>query len=162
MRRERSMPIIRRAEERDIGAIAALWKDLFDLHAELDPIFQVAEDGENAYRVWLQGQLDMPDNFFHIAEAEGRVIAFCQSQIKVLPPMLVYRRIGVIADMAVDQAWRGRGVGRRLYQYVETRLHRLGADRIELKTSSFNAQSNHFWQKVCGFNEFVKIHFKAL
>lgn len=160
MKRAELKPLVRLARETDARDITRLWRELFDLHAALDPIFAVAQGGEAYYRDWLLAQFELSDTFIHVVELSGRVIAFCHSQIKVLPPMLEYRRIGVISDMAVDEAWRGRGIGRVLFARVEADLLAAGVDRLELKTSSLNAQSNHFWQKVCGFSEFVRVHYK--
>ncbi|RJO66440.1 MAG: GNAT family N-acetyltransferase [Myxococcales bacterium] len=153
---------IRSAIYGDLERLCELWQQLMELHAELDPIFTPARDGRDHYRRWLRYHLDEPDSQVIIAEAEGRVAGYILAQVQTIPPVMRFRRIGFISDMVVDAAWRNCGVGRAMVRELEHRMRDLGIERLELKSSSRNPQANHFWEKVCGFEEFVKVRCKPL
>jgi len=146
----------------DEEAICRLWQQLFDFHAELDPIFTPSKDGREHYWQWVKYHLNDSDSIVMVSEVDGFVAAYCLAQVKSLPPILQFKRIGIISDMAVDQKIRNRRIGRELYQRVEKELKKRQVSRIELKTSTLNPLSNYFWEKVCGFEEFVKIRYKEI
>lgn len=151
---------IREGRRTDVDDILVLWRQLFEMHAKLDSIFEPAPDGEKYYLKWLNFHFNDRSSEIVVAEISDRIIGYCLAQVKNLPPVLVHRRIGVISDMAIDQEHRDLGIGRALYADMEQRLLKQDISRIELKTATTNQLSNHFWEKVCGFNEFVKVRSK--
>ena len=159
---EKPLPTIREAMPSDMEQILGLWEQLSSLHARLDPIFTTAPDGREHYRRWLRHHMEQPDSILLVAEVEKRVVGYCLAQLQTMPPVMRYQQIGAISDMAVEENSRGLHIGRVMYQEMERRFFERGVRRIELKTSSFNALANHFWEEVCGFGEFVKMRFKNL
>ncbi len=159
---KRLVPYIRDAEEQDLDAICDLWEQLFTLHAQLDDIFTPSRDGRFHYRQWLEYLLQQSDSLLLIAEVQGKIIGYILATIRNLPPAMKSCSIGSIADMVMDERYRDLGLGRQLYEVLEERFRLMGITRLEVKTSSRNPQSNHFWSQVCGFNEFIRVHYKKL
>ncbi len=162
MRKEDIRTVIRGAVPGDVEAVCDLWEQLFLLHARLDPIFTPSKDGRIHYRRWVLQQIAEPDSVVLVAEEDGRVVGYCMAQVQALPPVMRFQRIGLISDMCVDESVRGRRIGREIYARMEARLRDRGIRRVELKTSSFNPGSNHFWEATCGFREFVKVRYKNI
>lgn len=155
-------PRIRRAELEDFEAILDLWEELMRLHAELDPVFTPAPDGRDYYRLWLS-QCHLKDEaILLVAELSGEVVGYALGYLQHMPPSMRALSSGMVSDVCIARDWRDKGIGRRLFAAMENEFRRLGVTRLEVKTSSLNAQSNHFWQKVCGFQEFVRMHSKTL
>ncbi len=152
--------VVRGALHSDVEAVAGLWRQLFSLHAELDPVFTPAEDGHVHYRRWVRYHLDRPDSIVVVSEVAEEVVGYVLAIIQTLPPVLRYQRIGLISDAAVDERHRNLTIGRQLVAEVERRLQDRGVQRIELKSASANSQANHFWQEVCGYMEFAKVRAK--
>ena len=160
MQIEKSDIICREATKEDFDEIAKLWRQLFELHAKLDPIFSPAKDGHRHYLKWVKFHMDDENSVVLISEFESKAVAYCMAQVKQLPPVLEFKVVGMISDMAVHEDLQGRQIGRALYKAMEEKLLKMGVSRIELKTSSFNPHSNYFWETVCGFEEFVKVRAK--
>lgn len=146
----------------DEDAICRLWKQLFDFHAELDPVFTPSKDGMEHYWQWVKYHLDDNDSIVMVSEVDGLVAGYCLAQIKAMPPILQYKKVGIISDMAIDTKIQNQRIGRELYRRMEQEILKKGVKRIELKTSSLNPLANYFWEKICGFEEFVKIRYKEI
>ncbi len=154
------MVVIRKAKDDDIDAITSLWEELMNFHAHLDPIFCPSPSGKEHYALWLERNLHQEDSIVLVAEHKGVIVGFVLAHYRHLPPVILHRDIGFISDMAISEQFRNHGIGRQLYGRAEDMLRSLGATRIELKTSTLNPLSNHFWEDVCGFKEFVKYRYK--
>ncbi len=156
------MVTIRKAMDEDIDSITSLWEELMLFHARLDPIFSPSPSGKEHYGLWLERNLHQDDSIVLVAEDDNEIVGFVLAHYRHLPPVILHRDIGFISDMAMAEGYRNQGIGRKLYNRAEELLRRMGATRIELKTSSRNPLSNHFWEEVCGFKEFVKYRYKDL
>lgn len=153
---------IRPAETADFEAILDLWEELMRLHAELDPIFTIAQDGRVYYRHWLRQCQRENEAMLWVAERAETVVGYALAYVQHMPPSMHGLASGLISDVCVREAFRSQGIGRALFATLEREFRALGITRLEVKTSSFNAQSNHFWQNVCGFHEFVRMQCKEL
>lgn len=151
---------IRNAHPGDVDAICVLWRELFEFHASLDAIFTPAKDGERHYKRWVLGQMLDPDAINLVVEIDDRIIGYCFAQLQSFPPIMKFRRVGSITDMCIHERYRNLSLGRALFFEMEKRIKAKGVTRLELKTLSANKLSNHFWEEVCGFDEFMKIRFK--
>lgn len=152
---------IRRADDMDLPAIVELWQELMDVHAALDPIFRTSTEGRERYARWVAFHLLEPDSLVLLAEAEGHIVGYGLAYAQVSPDGLPTRE-GLISDVCITKDWRNRGIGRRLARALEDGFAALGVERIEVKTSAFNPQSNHFWCEVMGYKEFLRVHHKTL
>ncbi len=103
------------------------------------------------------------DDGFVVIEHEGRVIGYTVIGIKI-PSFLerLERRtralltgqepqepppVGHILNIAVDPAFRGQGLGKRLLEYALQYCRRLGADQVELEVRTDNEIAIALYQK---------------
>jgi N-acetylglutamate synthase-like GNAT family acetyltransferase len=91
-----------------------------------------------------------PGGAIIIAEAQGRVIGTCA---------LLFEHAGVyeVAKMAVDELWRGSGIGRKILLFTIAEARRLGAHTLRLETSSKLPNAIHLYEAV-GFRHVPAHH----
>jgi ribosomal-protein-alanine N-acetyltransferase len=117
------MPIFRKAEQKDITQIAELEKKTFS-------------------DAWsFQGILDshmQSQSFLTVAELEEKIVAYC----------IVYHVLdeGEVARIAVDEAVRRQGIGRRLLDYTSHVSLEKGVKRLMLDVRTSNVSAQNFYQ----------------
>ncbi|MDQ2934926.1 MAG: GNAT family N-acetyltransferase [Chloroflexota bacterium] len=102
------MESIRAATEADLRAIAALRRSV----------------GWNVYRWALLDAMRPPQARMYVIEERGEVVAIGSG--------IAYGRLGVVGNMVVSTAHRGRGLGRCVLQAVIAFLEERGCSQLEL------------------------------
>jgi ribosomal-protein-alanine N-acetyltransferase len=80
-------------------------------------------------------------DLFLVAEHEGRIVGYSVTCVEWEGGELV----GHVHSIAVDPAFRRRGVGRALMEETFRRLRSLGVGEVRLETSASNAAGLRFW-----------------
>ncbi len=143
--------MIRRAENRDIDRVLELLVQVNMVHhlarpdlfhgpatkytaGELERIFA---DDDTPVFVWTDG--------------DGRVLGYCFCMMKqaVNDHILTDIRTLYIDDLCVDEAVRGQGVGRTLYEYVLGYARSIGCYNLTLNVWTCNPSALRFYEK-CG------------
>jgi len=151
---------IRRATPKDREAIAGLWRELMDLHRDLDPKgFALADDALTVWFDILDKRMTDEDCLLLVAEAEKAVVGFMKGSIAEDSPVLAHRRHGYVGETCVAEEWRRRGVGRRLYQRLVEWFRERGMKEIRLHISAFNPVSDSFWRAL-GFSPYL-VHMRC-
>ena len=70
-------------------------------------------------------------------------------------PTLQTRECGYVADLCVHAEFRGRGLGRRLYERLRAWFLSRGIESIEVQVVRANPASQTFWRKM-GFTDFLR------
>ncbi len=122
---------------RAVGRLGAL---LVRLHHDFDAQrFMAATPGtEHGYGSFLGTQLDDPDVTVLVAERGGEVVGYTYAGIEGVDYMSLRGPAGVLYDIVVDPAQRGRGIGRKLLDATLAALERKGAPRVVLSTAERN------------------------
>ena len=67
--------------------------------------------------------------------------------------------VGFIPNLAIDAAFRGLGIGRKLLEYAKEHFRQLGLSVVRIETLAHNDVGNHLYRSV-GFEEVARqIHF---
>jgi GNAT superfamily N-acetyltransferase len=129
---------IRSARATDIEELAGLLGQLFLLEADF--AVDAAKQGAG-----LRLLLDRPGAFVAVAETEtgGAVVGMCT--VQTLISTAEGGPVGLVEDLVVHQAWRGRGVGARLLRAVEEWSARRGLRRLQLLADRENAAALRFY-----------------
>lgn len=142
--------LLRFAESRDIPGMLELLRQVGQVHHEARPdLFRAgAQKYDEPALLRLLSDDRRP---IFIAEEQGAVLgyAFCILQITQDDPVLCDRRVVYIDDLCVDQAQRGKGVAKALYERVCDYAKSLGYDAVTLNVWCGNDRAMAFYQK-CG------------
>jgi ribosomal protein S18 acetylase RimI-like enzyme len=92
-------------------------------------------------RKWasMQPQLVGEPEHCWVAECAGEVVGYVTCEIR---PDL---GLGRIPDLAVDRAWRGRGLGRRLLEHALGTFRDLGLSLAKIETLAHNEVGRHLY-----------------
>ncbi len=145
---------IRPARPPDLPAVIALWRELQDINASFDPRLQLGDGAADWFIGYLGDQLDNPNMAVLVAEHEGAVVGYAFGQI-MRRPTLASGDCGYVADVCVQERWRGRGIGRQLYERLRAWFLAHGLTAIEVQVVRANPASQAFWRKM-GYTEFLR------
>ena len=98
-----------------------------------------------------------------VAECEGRVAAYMCLVIDMAPPFVraELRRHLCVADLVVDAAWRGRGIGRALLAEAETYARQRGLRHVLIGVASGNDGADRLYAAQ-GFRPYSMERLKSL
>ena len=146
----------RRAEERDLDALAALFTELLEHHAALEPAFAVRPEAAPRLRGLLARQLRDRDSAVFVFEEAGRVAGFCTVRLLRSSGVLVEAARAEIADLGVRPERRRRGAGRALAEQALRWAQAQGAERLEVRVAARNPEGQAFWRAL-GYEGFVDV-----
>jgi ribosomal protein S18 acetylase RimI-like enzyme len=137
---------IRPATRADLPLIGKLGALLVRVHHDMDPkrFIPASSETEERYGWYLGTQLTKPDVIILVAEASGALLGYTYAGLEDYDYMSLRGPAGVLYDIVVDPAHRGRGVGRTLLDATLAALASRGAPRVLLST----AQQNEVAQRL--------------
>lgn len=143
-------PAIRPATPADLEAVGRLGALLVRTHHEFDPQRFIAAmpRTEQLYGAFLGRQLGEADVVVLVAEREGEVLGYTYAGVEGNDYMALRGPAGVLYDIVVDPAHRGRGVGRMLLDATLAELQARGAPRVVLSTAERNAAAQRLFARA--------------
>lgn len=144
--------MIRRATQRDLSRLAALFAGLLSHHDLGDGRFERASDSagaEDALRSLLAGRLKAQGSLVLLHEVEdGQLDGLCLSSLRVRPPLFEETRRGEIEQLVVRSEARRRGVGSALVEQACTWMRQAGAAAVDVQVARSNAEGQAFWRAL--------------
>ncbi len=145
------MPIaVRRADARDIPAILDLLVQVNLVHHNGRPdLFRGPATKYSARELRdLLASDDTP--VFVCVDGSGRVLGhgFCAFQQHLGSALMTDVRTLYIDDICVDEAARGQGVGRALYEHILDHARRTGCYNVTLNVWTCNPGAMAFYEKL--------------
>jgi ribosomal protein S18 acetylase RimI-like enzyme len=141
---------IREAGEVDYEALERLFEIVDALHRDgLPHVFRAAQ-GPARSRAYLEELTAGEESAILIAEGDDGLVGFINVQMRESPDarIMVARRYAVVDALAVEEAARRRGVGRRLMCAAEDWARQRGAGTLELTVWEFNAAAIAFYEAM--------------
>jgi GNAT superfamily N-acetyltransferase/gamma-glutamylcyclotransferase (GGCT)/AIG2-like uncharacterized protein YtfP len=99
-------------------------------------------------KVRLARMLSLAHHAIFVAESSGAVVGVAGASVDHGIEQDSYGRL---TALAVDEQWRGRGVGKLLVQQVEQWCRERGADRLTLTSGHHRVESHKFY-KALGYD----------
>ncbi len=146
----------RRAEARDLDALAALFSELVAHHAAVDPAFAVRPDFAARLPGALARELRDPGCAVFVSEADGALAGFCTVRLARAPRELAERARAEIVDLGVRAERRREGIGRALALAAGGWAQAQGAARLEVRVAVRNPEGQAFWRAL-GYEGFVDV-----
>lgn len=142
--------LIRPAAPADFEAIGRLGALLVRMHHDFDPDRFIAETPQTArgYGAFLKTQLGEPNVILRVAEYQGEVAGYTYAGVEGTDYMALRGPAGVLYDIVVDPAQRGRGVGRKLLDATLEALKAAGAPRVVLQTAERNESAQRLFARA--------------
>jgi ribosomal protein S18 acetylase RimI-like enzyme len=146
-RRDEIHPLIRPAAPNDLEAIGRLGALLVETHHNFDPqrFLAATPHTKAGYASFLGSQLDKPNVVVLVAEEGGEVIGYTYAGVEGNDYMSLRGPAGVVYDIIVNPAHRGRGVGRALLEATIERLRERGVPRVVLSTAEQNVKAQRLF-----------------
>ena len=141
---------IRPAARADLPAIGRLGALLVRTHHDFDPRRFIAArpDTERMYGSFIGSQLDDAKIVVLVAERDGEVLGYTYAGVEGDDYMSLRGPAGVLYDIVVDPAQRGRGVGRMLLDATLAALETRGAPRVVLSTAERNEAAQRLFDRA--------------
>lgn len=141
---------IRPAAPADLPAVGRLGALLVRTHHEFDParFIPAAPRTEHAYAAFLGSQREEPHVVILVAERDGEVIGYTYAGVEGNDYMALRGPAGVLYDVVVDPAHRGRGIGRMLLDATLAALRTRGAPRCVLSTAERNESAQRLFARA--------------
>ena len=146
-----SVPVIRRATSKDLKRIGELGAGLVATHHGFDAKrFLAANDRTPmSYASFLRTQLEEPDAVVFVADEKADVVGYAYAVFdESFDYMALRGPAGILHDIIVDSACRGRGVGRQLLDAVLEYLKSRGAPRVVLSTAERNEAAQRLFASM--------------
>lgn len=142
--------IIRNAQIEDYPAVRYIFNQVQTLHVEWRPdIYKPNEDllPPDTFQKLVEGKN------FYVAEVNGTVVGILELLFRhIESPAHVTRNIVFIDSMAVDEAYRGMGVGHLFFEKVKEIKEQNHLDGIELQVNARNKAAYEMYAHY-GFTE---------
>ena len=137
---------IRRMKLEDYKEVDRLMAQVHKIHVEGRPDLYV--DVEHIYSMeTFKKMVEDPDTISIAAEVDGTIAGICFVSMRYRTCM-VKRKTAYMDDLCVDKAYRGRGIGRQLFEYAKEQSRKMGAERLDLMVWEFNESAFAFYQKM--------------
>lgn len=149
-------PLIREATKNDIANLCALWRKMMMFHENLDGRFRFTKDARQEYSRHIAGALHTRYMHVFVAEVEGEIIGYIYGEVQERRPIFPAGKFGFISDIYVEEEWRRKGVGRRLFYQMRDWMMKERITAIELLAAERNPYSVAFWESL-GFVSYLKL-----
>ena len=140
---------ILRAENRHIPGLIRLLYQVGGVHHDIRP--DLFRPGAIKYTEEALEALLADENFpIFVAEEENQVLGYCFCQVRDYhgSTVLTDRKEIYIDDLCVEEAFRGRGIAKKLYAYVCDWARDTGCGYITLNVWQGNDNAMKFYEKM--------------
>lgn len=141
--------MIRRATAADIDRLNDLLYQVQQLHASGRP--DIFKTGAKKYTTGELSAIIADDTTPIFVYTEDDILmgyAFCIYQETLDSPQLHHRRTLYIDDLCVDEQYRRRHIGEKLYNFVVDTARENGCDSVTLNVWSVNPSAERFYRKM--------------
>lgn len=141
---------IRLAKESDYESVVRIMSQVQDMHVEWRPdIYQHNDEliPQDVFEKILE------NDTFYVAENVDSVVGLLQIAYRhVESPFHVTRNFIFIDSMAIDEKYRGMGIGHKMFDYLKQLKQEKNLDGIELQVNARNRVAYEMYTKY-GFTE---------
>ena len=145
---------IREATMEDMPSMLKLWTKLMEFHRTLSTHFELADDAENVWESFVRKQLDELNSLLIVAEFSGSIVGFSLASIQSNIPVFKINKYGVIYDLFVEETFRKRGIGRKIFDFAREWFEQNGVEHLQVSVAHHNPLAQRFWHAM-GFTNYL-------
>ena len=141
---------VRNAKKADYKSVIKIISQVQDMHVKWRP--DIYKPNENLIPEDMFEKI-IENGTFYVAEVNDIVMGVLEIMFKhVESPSHVTRDVIFIDTMAIDENYRGMGIGHQMFDFLKAMKQEMGLDGIELQVNAKNRAAYEMYQK-CGFAE---------
>ena len=142
--------IVRLPRLQDYERVSIIMDQVHQLHVEWRP--DVSKPASPLITLDMLEAI-LKDENWYVAEADGVVVGVLELMKRhVESPAQVMKDVLFISTMAVDEKYRGKGIGHLFFEKVKRLKQEKGYDTIELQVNAKNRRAYEMYRKY-GFTE---------
>lgn len=151
--------MIRVAVASDAVVIGKLWAKLVAYHRQFDAEMpRATPNGPELYARSLIDRLEDSHTRVLVAEADGHVVGYVLGVVvDLVPEMFEHEAGGFLADIYVEEAYRGRGIGRALVENLAAWFKTHGVEHFEWHVAASNVEALAFWRALGGRDLMIRM-----
>jgi GNAT superfamily N-acetyltransferase len=144
--------IIRAVKREDADIVGQLWLELVTYHRQLSELMPIpAPEGSQRYASRIRWSVDDSHVQTFVADDNGQVIGYVYGTVvDLLPEMFIDERAGIVGDIYVSSAYRGKGIGTALMQAMKDWFKLREVSHYEWYVAAMNETGLRFWEKTMG------------
>lgn len=144
------MVTIRLAAEQDYDAVARIMRQVHNMHVDWRPDIYIDIDPILPYDMYLA---HLEEQQVIVAEVAGEVVGLIIYLTRnIFGGPMRERKVLYVDSMAVEEQYRGQGIGHKLFDYVLRLCQEQQYDGLELQVNAKNAAARAMYEKY-GFTE---------
>ncbi len=144
-----------------VEQFVAMMSRMYDFHATLHPDWQARPGWEKGSEGWIKRAASGDEFYFAMAyrldengqETLEPPAGYVIGSFHYEAPLFIQNRFGYIADMWIEEAFRGQGAAQALLVQTYEWFREQGVNRVQLEVDVNNRAGQHFWEKA-GFEPF--------
>ena len=152
---------IREARLEDLRAMVPLWQQLMDFHEDLEGTYNLVDDAVERWTKYIGPKFDDEDWYILVAELGGKLVGYTAVIVQDYPPVFIATKHGFVETISVDEAHRGKGIGKQLLEAAEVWLRSRGVPEVTVRIDERNPASKALFGSA-GFEPFVVVRRKKI
>ena len=141
---------IRPAKETDYSAVVKIMSQVQEMHVQWRP--DIYKHNDELFTEEIFADIVKGDTFF-VAEIDNMVVGVLEIMFRhIETPAHVNRDVIFIDTMAIEEKYRGQGIGHEMFEFLKAMKTEKKMDGIELQVNARNIAAYEMYKK-CGFTE---------
>lgn len=149
------------AKPAQIKQFVAMMQRMYDYHATLHDDWKTQPDWQQGSAAWIRRAAGGEEFFFGLAyplDATGQELlevpaGYVIGSFHYEAPLFVQHKFGYIADLWVEETYRGTGAANLLVEAATAWFKAQGVNRVQIEVDVNNIAGLRFWNKA-GFEQF--------
>lgn len=137
---------------KDIPAICSLSQSLFEHERQFTKEFDMTWSHSAAGVAFFKRRIESKSSYIFIASDREKTVGYILIRIEKFT-WRAFNPIADIGNLSVDPAYRGKGIGTRLFAEAKAEARKRGAIRMSVQALAGNTRALKFY-KTNGFTDF--------
>jgi len=136
------------ASEKDLDMLLPVWYELMDYHKPYHKVFHLHKSALHSVKEELRKRLNDPQTRIFIALTKDEIVGMLICRHSYSNSTIENGKKGYIAETIVCKSFRGKGIGKQLFDTAKQWLIAQQVTYIELQVVIANEQAVEFWQEM--------------